>query len=58
MREEIRVKDSIERKKKLKEVIKTNAVNTNEKDKDAAEESVQPAFFFRTIINFRLYHDF
>jgi len=38
LREELRVKDSIEREKKLKEIIKTSASNTKQKSKDAADE--------------------
>ena len=37
MREESRVKDSIEREKKLKEVIKSNAVNAKEQNNNAEE---------------------
>ena len=37
LREELKVKDSIDREKKLKEIIKTNALNTKDKT-DATEE--------------------
>ena len=52
MREERKVIDSIEREKKLKEVIKTNAVNTNEKDNDAAAESVTGSHIISPIMIF------
>jgi uncharacterized protein YjbJ (UPF0337 family) len=57
LREELRVKDSIEREKKLKEIIKTNAVNTKEKNREAGEEPLttghilSPVFIFSEMFN-------
>ncbi len=52
LREESRIKDSIEREKKLKEVIKSNAVNTKEKDNDAEAESVSGSHIFSPVLIF------
>jgi hypothetical protein len=36
----MKVRDSIDREKKIKEIIKKNAVNTNGKKTDATEETL------------------
>jgi phage shock protein PspC (stress-responsive transcriptional regulator) len=57
LREELRIRDSIEREKKLKEIIKTSASNTKEKNDNAAEEPLttghilSPIFIFSEIAN-------
>jgi phage shock protein PspC (stress-responsive transcriptional regulator) len=40
LREQMKVRDSIDREKKIKEIIKKNAVNTNGKKTDATEETL------------------
>ena len=55
LREELKVKDSIDREKKLKEIIKTSASNTKQKKNDTEEEMmgtghmVSPALVFSEI---------
>ncbi|HMC84246.1 MAG TPA: hypothetical protein VKI61_01915, partial [Chitinophagaceae bacterium] len=40
LREQMKVRDSIDREKKIKEIIKKNAVNTNGRKTDATEETL------------------
>jgi hypothetical protein len=52
LREESRIKDSIEREKKLKEVIKSNAVNTKETGNDAEAETLSGSHIFSPVLFF------
>jgi phage shock protein PspC (stress-responsive transcriptional regulator) len=51
LREELRIKDSIEREKKLKEIIKTNALN-NSKEEDEPEEPLRSGHILSPILIF------
>ena len=58
LREELRIKDSIDREKKLKEIIKTSAANTKEEDSQDNEEPstsgnriLSPMMIFSDIVN-------
>lgn len=52
LRQELRVKDSIDREKKLKEVIKTSAANTKDKSNDAGDEPMSGGHLLSPILIF------
>jgi phage shock protein PspC (stress-responsive transcriptional regulator) len=52
LREELRIKDSIDREKKLKEVIKTNAINTKENNTDSEEGPLTDSHILSPVLIF------